>query len=79
MLWFTMAWRNLRSGFRGFWILLSCLTLGVAAIAMIGSLASSVSHGLEEQGQVLLGGDLEFLLVQHKNPINQFCGDGAGP
>ncbi len=61
-----MAWRNLRSGFRGFWILLSCLTLGVAAIAMIGSLASSVSHGLEEQGQVLLGGDLEFLLVQRE-------------
>ncbi len=66
MLWFKMAWRNLRSGFRGFWILLSCLTLGVAAIAMIGSLASSVSHGLEEQGQVLLGGDLEFLLVQRE-------------
>ena len=64
MLWFRLALRNLRSGLRGFWILLSCLTLGVAAIAMIGSLASSVSHGLAEQGQVLLGGDVEFSLVQ---------------
>ena len=46
MLWLRLALRNLRSGLRGFWILLSCLTLGVAAIAMIGSLASSVSRGL---------------------------------
>ncbi len=64
MLWLRLALRNLRSGLRGFWILLSCLTLGVAAIAMIGSLASSVSRGLVEQGQVLLGGDVEFSLVQ---------------
>ena len=64
MLWLRLALRNVRSGLRGFWILLSCLTLGVAAIAMIGSLASSVSHGLAEQGQVLLGGDVEFSLVQ---------------
>ena len=64
MLWLRLALRNLRSGLRGFWILLSCLTLGVAAIAMIGSLASSVSRGLAEQGQVLLGGDVEFSLVQ---------------
>jgi len=33
---------------------------------MIGSLASAVSHGLQEQGQVLLGGDLEFTLVQRE-------------
>jgi putative ABC transport system permease protein len=65
-LWFTMAIRNLRSGLRGFWILLSCLTLGVAAIAMIGSLASAVSRGLQEQGQTLLGGDLEFTIVQRE-------------
>ncbi|MBG1233671.1 ABC transporter permease [Aestuariivirga litoralis] len=65
-LWFKLALRNLRSGLRGFWILLSCLTLGVAAIAMIGSLASSVSRGLSEQGQVLLGGDIAFSLVQRE-------------
>ncbi len=64
ILWIRLALRNLRSGLRGFWILLSCLTLGVAAIAMIGSLASSISQGLAEQGQVLLGGDVEFSLVQ---------------
>ncbi len=66
MLWLRLALRNLRSGLKGFWILLSCLTLGVAAIAMIGSLASSVSRGLAEQGQILLGGDVEFSLVQRE-------------
>jgi len=65
-LWFRLALRNLRSGLRGFWILLTCLTLGVAAIAMIGSLASSVTRGIAEEGQVLMGGDVEFALTQRE-------------
>ena len=65
-LWVTYAFRNLRSGLKGFWIFLSCLTLGVAAIAMIGSLASAVQQGLDEQGQIILGGDVEFSIVQRE-------------
>ena len=65
-LWATYARRNLRSGLKGFWIFLSCLTLGVSAIAIIGSLASAVQRGLDEQGQTLLGGDLEFALTQRE-------------
>ena len=65
-LWLKYAFRNLRSGLKGFWIFLSCLTLGVAAIAMIGSLASAVQKGLDEQGQMILGGDVEFSLVQRE-------------
>src|SRR5665213_153771 len=65
-LWFKLALRNLRSGLRGFWILLSCLTLGVSAIAIIGSLASSIQRGLAEQGQLLMGGDVEFSLTQRE-------------
>ncbi len=65
-LWFTFAFRNLRSGLQGFWILLSCLTLGVAALAIIGSLSSGLKRGLDEQGQQLLGGDIEFALVQRE-------------
>ena len=68
-LWATYARRNLRSGLTGFWIFLSCLTLGVSAIAIIGSLAAAVQRGLDEQGQTLLGGDLEFALTQREaNP-----------
>jgi putative ABC transport system permease protein len=65
-LWLLYAKRNLRSGLKGFWIFLSCLTLGVSAIAIIGSLASAVQRGLDEQGQVLLGGDLEFAFTQRE-------------
>ena len=65
-LWLIFALRNLRSGLKGFWILLSCLTLGVSALAIIGSLSSSLQRGLNEQGQTLLGGDLEFALVQRQ-------------
>ncbi len=63
-LWVKYAFRNLRSGLKGFWIFLSCLTLGVSAIAMIGSLAGAVQQGLDEQGQLILGGDVEFSIVQ---------------
>jgi putative ABC transport system permease protein len=65
-LWLSYARRNLRSGLKGFWIFLSCLTLGVSAIAIIGSLAASIQQGLDEQGQPLLGGDLEFALTQRE-------------
>ena len=65
-LWLIYALRNLRSGLQGFWILLTCLTLGVSAIAIIGSLAASIDRGLAEQGQPLLGGDLEFSSVQQE-------------
>ncbi len=62
--WLRFAGRNLRSGLGGFWIFLACIILGVSAIAVIGSLADSVDRGLREQGRPLLGGDLEFSLLQ---------------
>jgi putative ABC transport system permease protein len=65
-LWFRYALRNLRSGLRGFWIFLTCLTLGTAAIAIIGSLGAAVDRGLTEQGQPLMGGDVEFSLIQRQ-------------
>jgi putative ABC transport system permease protein len=65
-LWVTYALRNLRSGLKGFYILLTCLTLGVAAIAIIGSLTSAIERGLAEQGQPLLGGDIEFSLIHRE-------------
>ena len=64
MIWLTYALRNLRSGLKGFWIFLTCLTLGVASIAIIGSLGAAVDRGLTEQGQPLMGGDVEFSIIQ---------------
>jgi putative ABC transport system permease protein len=66
LLWFKFATKNLRSGLKGFWIFLSCLTLGVAAIAIIGSLGASLDRGLKEQGQPLLGGDLEYSIIHRQ-------------
>lgn len=54
------ARRELRGGLRGFRIFLACLALGVAAIAGIGMVRTSIQMGLEEKGAELLGGDAEL-------------------
>lgn len=54
------ARRELRSGLSGFRVFLGCLTLGVAAIAGVGSLGAAFLTGLEEQGRTLLGGDVSL-------------------
>lgn len=56
----TFARRELRGGLKGFRIFLACLALGVAAIAAIGSVRSSIESGIAEQGATLLGGDAEM-------------------
>ena len=58
-----LAVRDLRGGLRGFGVFLSCLALGVAAIAGVGSLARSLSDGLAREGSVILGGDVAFSLA----------------
>jgi len=54
------ARRELRSGLAGFRIFLAALTLGVAAIAGVGSLGQAFLVGLSEQGRTLLGGDIRL-------------------
>ncbi|HXP75247.1 MAG TPA: ABC transporter permease, partial [Stellaceae bacterium] len=55
--------RELRGGLRGFRIFLACLTLGVAVIAGVGSLAAGIRAGLEGDARAMLGGDVELNLV----------------
>ncbi|KAA9010070.1 ABC transporter permease [Histidinibacterium aquaticum] len=54
-----IARRELRGGLAGFRIFLACLALGVAAIAAVGTVRSSIEAGLEREGAALLGGDAE--------------------
>lgn len=54
------ARRELRGGLKGFRIFLACLALGVAAIAGIGSVRSSIEAGIADQGATLLGGDAQM-------------------
>ncbi len=60
------AGRELRGGVAGFRIFLACLTLGVAAIAGVGSLATAIHEGMGEEGAALLGGDVEVRLLQRQ-------------
>ncbi len=69
-LWLRFAARDLRSGLQGFWIFLTCLALGTGTIAIIGSLSAAIERGLDEQGQPLLGGDIEFSLI-HRETTEQ--------
>src|SRR5476651_1918845 len=57
------ARRELRGGFAGFRIFFLCLMLGSAAIAGVESLGEAFLTGLQDQGQVLLGGDVSVNLV----------------
>jgi putative ABC transport system permease protein len=58
-----LALRDLRGGVRGFGVFLSCLAIGVAAIAGVGSLSRALSDGLAREGAVILGGDVAFSLA----------------
>jgi putative ABC transport system permease protein len=57
---FRIAKRELRGGLRNFRIFLACLTLGIAAIAAVGSVRTSIEQGLNREGAVILGGDAEL-------------------
>jgi len=57
------ARRELRGGFAGFRIFFFCLLLGSAAIAGVESLSDAFLTGLQDQGQILLGGDVSVSLV----------------
>jgi putative ABC transport system permease protein len=61
-----LAWRELRGGLRGFGIFIACIALGVLAIAGVGSVAASLAGGIASAGQVILGGDLAFALIQRE-------------
>lgn len=54
--------REMRGGLKGFRIFLACLTLGVAAIAAVGSISESFRAGLEADASEILGGDIDLRL-----------------
>ena len=60
------ALREMRGGLRGFYVFIACIALGSMAIAGVGSLAGSLASGLAREGQVILGGDLAFTLIQRE-------------
>src|SRR5665811_586380 len=65
------ALREMRGGLRGFYVFIACIALGAMAIAGVGSLAASLASGLAREGQVILGGDLSFTLIQREAAPNE--------
>jgi putative ABC transport system permease protein len=55
-----LAQRELRGGIRSLRIVLACLALGVAAIAVVGTLRAAIDAGLAADGARILGGDVEL-------------------
>lgn len=63
---FRYALREMRGGLSGFYVFIACIALGSMAIAGVGSLAASLADSLSREGQVILGGDLSFTLIQRE-------------
>jgi putative ABC transport system permease protein len=61
-----LALRDLRGGLAGLRLLAVCLFLGVAALAGVGSLTAAVIAGLADQGQAILGGDVQVEMNQRQ-------------
>ncbi len=60
------AWRELRGGLRGFGVFIACIALGVMAVAGVGSVAASLNDGVAGAGRTILGGDIDFALIQRE-------------
>jgi putative ABC transport system permease protein len=58
-----LARRELRGGIAGFRIFLTCLVLGVGAVAAVGSLGAAVDAGIRADARTLLGGDVSARLA----------------
>lgn len=59
----TYARRELRAGFRGFYVFLACIALGTAAIAAVQSLSAGMGLTLHHNGRFILGGDIALRTV----------------
>jgi putative ABC transport system permease protein len=60
------ALREMRGALRGFYVFIACITLGVMAIAGVGSLSRSLTDGLLREGGIILGGDAVFTLIHRE-------------
>jgi putative ABC transport system permease protein len=73
----ALAWRfarrDLNLRLRGLRLLVVCLFLGVATLAAIGSLASSIRSEISERGQEILGGDVEIAMTQREANEDEFA------
>src|SRR5215831_7947033 len=63
--------RDLRGSARAFRVFVACLALGVAAIAVVGSLGAAVRGGIAANARALLGGDLDVRVIHRELAPNE--------
>lgn len=74
-----LAGRQMRAGFDGFLIFMLCVALGVMVIAAVGTLADSLSSGIERHGRIILGGDIALSRMHARAvPSERAVLDGVG-
>ncbi|MBI3440539.1 MAG: FtsX-like permease family protein [Proteobacteria bacterium] len=75
------ARRDMRAGFKGFYIFLACLVLGVGTIASIQSLSRGLVESLHHDGRYILGGDVALRTIYEPATSEQikFLHDKMGP
>ena len=59
----SLARRELRGAFKGFNVFLTCLALGVAAVAAVGQLNAFVKNSLSADAKTIQGGDISVRRV----------------
>lgn len=70
---------DLRGGLQSFWILIACIAIGVATVAMVGAVGASLQSALARDGRLLLGGDIEFRLTHRAaEPAERVLFSGLG-
>ncbi|MEO1207305.1 MAG: FtsX-like permease family protein [Pseudomonadota bacterium] len=55
-----LAIREMRAGLGGFGIFIACIALGVMVITGVGALTDTLRSGLQDQGRLLIGGDISI-------------------
>jgi putative ABC transport system permease protein len=68
-----LALRELRGGLSGFYVFIACIALGVAAIAGVNSVARALTDGLDQQGRVIIGGDVAYTLLHQEAAPDQLA------
>jgi putative ABC transport system permease protein len=74
---FRLALRELRGGLSGFYIFIACLALGVMVITAVGALSDALKHGFQEQGEMILGGDITLARMHARATAPERASIGA--
>src|SRR5215468_1175457 len=78
-----MAWRETRGAGRHFAYFAACVTVGVAAIVAVASLAASLDRTVARSAKALMGGDAEIrasrpLSTEAQEAVSAAAAAGAG-